>query len=86
MSGVLPRSVSLMDSNTALRDGTGDLGKEVAPANFPQKYKTVEQNGSSSVAPNPLKIFSAAKKKIREIFQDLDGEMRESTAFLRSKY
>lgn len=81
MSGFLPRSRSLMDTQTTL-EGTGDLHEGA----YLERSKTVEQNGNGTVLPSPLKIFSAAKQKIRDIFQDLDGQMRESTSFLRSKW
>ena len=49
-----------------------------------------EENGVTNhkgpVSPSPLRIFSQAKKKMNEIFVELDAQVKESTTFLKSKW
>ncbi|XP_055348797.1 mitofusin-2-like [Paramacrobiotus metropolitanus] len=77
MSAYIHRSQSHMDSPTAKYSDTAD---DDEMAVFDGEGRIGDQNGLGKVS-NPLKIFRAAKKKIGDIFKELDDHMKQSSAF-----
>ncbi|OQV18745.1 Mitofusin-2 [Hypsibius exemplaris] len=84
MSGILHRSKSEIDSSSSGVKQRGDaVRKEMdALVNIPEENGSTPTKGGP-VSPSPLRIFSQAKKKMNEIFIELDAQVKESTAFLK---
>lgn len=71
MAGYLNRSLSLVNTAVALqKPGNGSY----------EKRKMAEQ--AQQVAQSPLKLFGDAKKKINDIFEEIERYTSESSKFL----
>lgn len=86
MSGILHRSQSDIDPFSAGVKKRGDAVRKAMESGSLDNIG--EENGTTNhkgpVSPSPLRIFSQAKKKMNEIFVELDAQVKESTAFLKS--
>ena len=85
MSGFLHRSASHPKTENACERGDNVVD---TPTKMDTLTRIQEDHGAgakgSPGAGSPLRIFSQAKKKINEIFAELDSQVKDSTSFLQS--
>ncbi|GAV00492.1 hypothetical protein RvY_11331 [Ramazzottius varieornatus] len=84
MSGFLHRSASHANTDNARERGDAVFDTPTKMDNLIriQEEHIAGAKGSPG-AGSPLRIFSQAKKKINEIFAELDSQVKESTSFLQ---
>lgn len=62
-----------------------DLPPSEGPASLPMMTPPRKLGNGRALPTSPLKLFGQAKKKINDIFIDIEDYVKESTEFLKSK-